>query len=118
MAATIKVVLEGMRNIREQGTRDTMSTLASMAVLFENQLLSCRKGPVTRMQTCGVEEEERALEYHKYAHANVSAASLLLNCCHIDAHHPEHRQQWVTHKARTLSVSKNYLAKLPLNSPR
>jgi hypothetical protein len=53
---------------------------------------------------------------HKYAHANVSAASPLLNR-HIDAHHP---QQWVMLKARTHrpTVSKNYKAKLPLSSPQ
>ena len=55
-------------------------------------------------------------DYHKYAHANVSAASPLLNC-HIDAHHP---QQWATLKARTHrpTVSKSYKAKLPLSSPQ
>lgn len=93
----------------------------AMAVYLENNYY-CRKGSVTRVQ-CRVKQALLICawaawrrDYHKYAHANVSAASPLLNR-HIDAHHP---QQWVTLKARTHrpTVSKDYRAKLPLSSPQ
>lgn len=83
------------------------------------------------MQRCSVEQDQiegrysfahgrraASLSYHKYAHANVSAASPLLNC-HIDAH-PHHPQQWVMLKARTHRpiVSKDCRTKLPPSSPQ
>jgi hypothetical protein len=71
-------------------------TLVSMAVMLWRCLENGRKGPpVTRSHTgangqcCerGYSIAHGPRGYHKYTHANVSAASPLLNC-HIDAHHP------------------------------